>query len=87
MPSYQIEPKGYSSILRSIENNKEKITKYCSENDNKEKYYKSFFSLLLYFRFHFEREKIEELLSKKELWIYYKEILPNNYKIFDNLTY
>ena len=86
MPSYQIDPKGYSSILRTIENNKEKITKYCSENDNKEKYYKSFFSLLLYFRFHFEREKIEELLSKKELWIYYKEILPNNYKIFDNLN-
>ena len=86
IPTYKIEPKGYSIILKTIENNKQKITKHCSENDNPEKYYKLFFSLLLYFRFHFEKDKIEELLSRKELWNYYKEILPTNYKIFDGLS-
>ena len=86
IPTYKIEPKGYSIILKTIENNKQKITKHCSEKDSPEKYYKLFFSLLLYFRFHFEKDKIEELLSRKELWNYYKEILPTNYKIFDGLS-
>ena len=38
--SKDIDIKNYSSILNTIENNPNLITKYCSQNDNKEKYFK-----------------------------------------------
>ena len=85
LPNHSIDPKGYSSVLKLIEKNKKTIIRHCSENDNPEKYYKVFYTLLLYFRANYEKDKIEELLSNKELWPYFKEILPNNYKTFDSL--
>ena len=40
---------------------------------------------MLYFRANFEKNKVQELLSRKDLWIYFKEILPINYYIFRNI--
>ena len=68
LPSYQIDPNEYTKILNFIEKNPNAITKYCTEKDNPKKYYKSFYTLLLYFRSNFEQHKIQELLSKVELW-------------------
>ena len=77
--------KEYSSILKLVESKPNIITKYCSQNDNKDKYYKLFYTLLLYFRSNYEKENINELLNKKENWLYYKEIITNNYEYFSNI--
>ena len=85
LPNYQIEFSEYSKILNLIEENPEIIYKNCSGKENIDIYYKKFYSLLLYFRFNYEKNKIEELLLKKNLWVYFKEIIPNYYNIFDDL--
>ena len=85
LPTYKIDPKEYSKILNLIEKNPKAIIRHCTEKDNPKKYYKSFFTLLLYFRLNYENEKIQELLSKIELWEYFKEILPANFTTFSNI--
>ena len=85
IPAYEIDTNEYSKILTTIEEKPEIIIKYCTEKDDSKEYYKKFYTLLLYFRINFEEDKIQELLSKKDLWIYFKEILPINYKIFRNM--
>ena len=55
LPNHSIDPKGYSSVLKLIEKNKKTIIRHCSENDNPEKYYKVFYTLLLYFRANYEK--------------------------------
>ena len=85
LPSSKFEPKNYTSILQLIEKKPEVLTKYCDPKDNPQKYYKLFFTLLLYFRLNFEKDKVQELLSKKDLWVYFKEILPKNYISFSTI--
>ena len=85
LPSYKFDPAAYSSILKLIKNKPNIIIKHCTEKDHPEKYYKCFYILLLYFRFNFENDKVQALSSKKDLWIYFKEILPKNYKIFSDI--
>ena len=55
------EKKDYSSVLETIEKDPSFIIKYCSEKDNKEKYKKIFYTILLYFRLNYEKEKDESL--------------------------
>jgi len=82
----EMKVKDYSSILKIIEKKPNIIIKYCSQNDNEEKYYIIFYTLLLYFNSNYDSEEASYLLSKKELWKYYIQILPMNYKYFQNIT-
>ena len=82
----EMEVKYYSSILKLIEKKPNIIIKYISEKDNKEKYYKNFYTLLLFFNSNYDSEELSSLLSKKELWKYYVEILPMNHKYFYNIS-
>ena len=61
------------------------MTKHCSKNDNKEKYYKIFYTLLLYFRANYEKEKVDDLLNNKEFWKYYIDIIPINHQFYSNI--
>lgn len=74
----------YITILNYIEHNPKLITKYCNEKEMPQ-YMKNFYNLLLYFRFIYEKEKVQDLLINEELRKYYVEILPLNYKYFSNL--
>ena len=82
----EMKVKDYSSILKMIEKKPNIIIKYCSKNDNEEKYYKIFYTLLLYFYSNYDSEEVSNILSKKELWKYYVEILPMNHKYFSNIV-
>ena len=77
--------KEYSSILTLIEKKPDVIIKYCSEKDNKEKYYKLFYSLLLFFRANYEKEKVQPLLNQKDLRKYFVEILSENCQKYSNV--
>ena len=84
LPEY-LEVKAYSSILELFEEKPDIIVKYCTEKDNKNKYYKLFYSLLLYFRANYEKEKVQSLLNQKELRKYFIEILSENYQSYSNV--
>ena len=63
-----IEINNYSSMMNLIEKKPDILTKYCNEIDSKNKLLKNFYTLLLYFRANYEKEKVSYLLSKQELW-------------------
>ena len=76
----------YFRILESIENNPDIINKHISEKDKlKDKYFKNFYTLLLYFRVNYEKEKIQGLLRNQKAKKYLIEILPKYHKFFQNL--
>ena len=81
----ELNKKYYLSILSVIEKNPDLIIKHCSEQDNKDKYYKSFYTLLLFFRYNYEKDKINKLINNKEIWKYLVDILSNYSKFFPNL--
>ena len=80
-----IEINNYSSMMKLIEKKPDILTKYCNEVDSKNKLLKSFYVLLLYFRANYDKEKVSDLLNKKELWKFYIEILPKKYQFFSNI--
>ena len=65
----------YSEFLTKIESNPEIISK---------DYIQSFYSVLLYFRLNFEKEKVQSLLNKRDLWKYYIPIIFDNYDYYWN---
>ena len=65
----------YSEFLTKIESNPEMISK---------DYIQSFYSVLLYFRLNFEKEKVQSLLNKRDLWKYYIPIIFGNYDYYWN---
>ena len=79
------EVNNYSSLMNLLEKKTDIITRYCSDIDNKIKLLKRFYTLLLYFRANYEKEKVSNLLNKRELWKFYIEILPINYQFFSNI--
>jgi len=81
----EMKVKEYSSILKMIEKKPSIIIKYIGENDNIEKYYKYLYTLLLFFYSKYDSKEASFLLSKKELWKYYVEIIPMNHKYFFNI--
>ena len=85
LPTYFFEPKEYSGLLDMIGKNPKLITKYCTKEDDPKKYYKIYYTLLLYFRSNYEKDRVHELLLQNNLWIYFKEILPSKYHIFSNM--
>ena len=81
----ELVKKDYTSILNTLEKNPTIITKTCSEHDDKEKYYKIFYTLLLFFRIHYENERVQDLINNKDLWKYFTEILSDNSKFFSHI--
>ena len=82
----QLDKTEYLFILNSIEKNPNLIIKHCSEKDNEEKYFKLFYTLLLFFRYNYENDKVQNLINNKDLWKYFTEILAHNSKFFPNLN-
>ena len=85
IPPYPIDLNYYSESINYIEENPGFISKFLSNEDKQEKYFKSFYTLLLYFRYNYEKDKIINLISKEDFWVYYKEIIPFNYTFFKDL--
>ena len=81
----KMEPKNYSSILNLLYKRPKKIINFCTEKDNKERYIEIFYTLLLYFRSHYEKNKLQELISDNNLWKYFIKIFPGNYEYFSNI--
>ena len=77
--------KRYSSVLNLIEKKPNILTKFFSQKDDKDQYFKKFYELLLYFRVNYEKDKVHDFLRKKELWKYYIEILPKSRKYYFNI--
>ena len=80
-----IEINNYFRIMYLIEKKPDILTKYCNEIDSKNKLLKNFYTLLLYFRANYEKEKVSDLLNKQELWKFYIEILPKKHEFFSNI--
>jgi hypothetical protein len=57
----------YTKFLFLIEEKKDVIIKFCEKNDNIEKYYTKFYSILLYFLKNYEKEKFSSFLYRKDL--------------------
>ena len=81
----QIEPLDYSKILDIIEIETRFISKHFPNEDIPDIYYKQFYTFLLYFRYKYDKIKIDDLLRKENLWVYFKEIIPQYYKTFENI--
>ena len=79
----KIDPKDYSSLLILIEKKPDVILKYVRQK--KGIYHKLFYSLLLFFRSNYEKERVQTLINRKDLREYFVEILAENYKIYSNL--
>ena len=56
----KVEIKKYSTILNFIEKKPDIIIKHCTAKDNKERYFKYFYTILLYFRMNYEIKKVGE---------------------------
>lgn len=76
------ESKEYSNILDKLEKEPNDFIKFCISEDEKNKCYKSFYSLLLVYRFNYEKEKFRTLLRKGEISKYLAESIINNYEYF-----
>ena len=81
----KLDPKKYSPILNIIEKKPDIIIRYVTRYDIKDTYYKLFYSLLLFFRANYEKEKVQSLINQKELRKYFVEIFPENYNFFSDL--
>jgi hypothetical protein len=80
-----IEINNYIKMMNLIEKKPDILTKYCNGIDSKNHLLKRFCVLLLYFSANYDKEKVSDLLNKKELWKFYIEILPLNYQFFSNI--
>ena len=78
--------KDYEKFLNLLEKRPEIIIQYCKERDNKEDYYKIFYTLLLFVRCYCEIKKANEMIGNKNLWKYFAVILPDKVRFFPNLT-
>jgi len=76
----QLNPKEYSSFLNIILKKPSIITSKISEKDSPEKYLKSFYTVLLYYKLNYEKQTISDYLNKKDLWNYFVDIFPDNFK-------
>ena len=81
----KMDRKDYITILNLIENKPNLILKHLGKNDSKEKYFRYFYIILLFFRINYDNDKVQSLLINKDLWPYYAVTLPKNYKFFPNI--
>ena len=78
--------KDYEPMLKLIENDFNIIIRHCSEKEDKFVYYNIFYTLLLFVRYNYEKDKTVEMLNNKNLWPYFIKILPDKYKFFPKLN-
>ena len=85
----KMNTKLYSKFLEGIERKPDVIIRHCNEKEKAEgkteRYFKCFYTLLLYYRANYEQDKIKILLEKRDLWKYFVDILPINHQYFPNL--
>ena len=85
----KMDTKLYSNFLGNIERKPDIIIRHCNEKEKAEgkpeRYFKCFYTLLLYYRANYEQDKIKILLEKRDLWKYFVDILPINHQYFPNL--
>ena len=81
----KLDVKLYSTFLKILEKKPDIIIRHCGEKEHHERYFISFYKLLLYYLSNYESDKIGPLLEKKDLWKYYVDILPKNHQYFPNL--
>ena len=84
IPEYQIESNEYSNLLENIEKNIT-ILFLFDRKERIEIIAEKFYFLLLCFRANYEKDKVEDLLSREELWNYYRAILKVFYLFFPNI--
>ena len=77
--------KSYDLILKLIEKKPSIITQHLERDEEKNKYYLYFYTLLFFVRYNYDREKANEMLNNKNLWEYLIKILLNNSLYFQNL--
>ena len=70
----------YSGLLNLISKNIKIIT------NNSPGVEKFFYTLLLFFKMHFEKETIPDLLKREEIWQYYSVILIEHYNYFKGIN-
>ena len=82
----KIDVQKYSNNLNKIKNSTDIITKYLND-DNKEieKNLEIFYSILLYFRINYEKDKVNDLFKDNAASKYYLKILISNNKNFENI--
>ena len=78
--------KEYAPLLQLIEDNPKIILQYYDEKEDKRNYYLIIYSLILFVRFNYQREKAIEMVENKNLWEYVIQILPDKFKFFRNLN-
>ena len=79
------EYENYEPMLNSIENDFNIITQYCNSEEDKYIYYIIFYTLSLFVRNNYDKEKANKMLNNKNLWEYFIKIIPNKYQYFQNL--
>ena len=79
------EYENYEPMLNLIENDFNIITQYCNSEEDKYIYYIIFYTLSLFVRNNYDKEKANKMLNNKNLWEYFIKILSNKYQYFQNL--
>ena len=82
----KIDVQEYSNNLNKIKNSTNIITKYLND-DNKEieKYLEIFYTILLYFRINYEKDKVNDLFKDNAANKYYIKILISNGKYCEDI--
>ena len=64
-------PKGklkqIKNILNAFEKNPEKISKYLTDEKDKQRYKITLYSIIFYFSINFDKDRFNELLNNKEI--------------------
>ena len=75
-----LNKKEYSSILNLIYKNPKRISEIAPKKE------KFFYTLLLFYRLHYDKDLIQDILNKEEIWKYLTEILLVYYKCLKELN-
>ena len=75
----------YSKNLNMIEKRPNNITKHYSKEEDKNNIIINFYTLILFVRANYDREKANELVNNKESWKYLIHFLPHKANFFRNI--
>ena len=80
------EIKKFSNILKLFESKQlEAAIRNVKEEKDKNKYKEYFYTLLLFYRYNFEKENLDKLLLNKQIWKYLVNVLQQNALFFPDL--
>ena len=77
--------KEYSPFLNIIEQKPEIQLRYCTNEEDKNKYSIILYTLIFFVKYNYDKEKSMEMLQNENLWQYLIKILPVNANFFPNL--